>query len=115
MARHALTAPAADLDPADIAGVLCGAHAQVMSAAELTIDELAEAIVDRAGPWAGERTMEAFQGLWPRWRQLTSTAAHRGVLCFGPSRGARVTYTNPHRWLPGFRPDGGDAALRALV
>ena len=26
-----------------------------------------------------------------------------------------MTYTNPHRWLPGFRPDDGDAALRTLV
>jgi Winged helix DNA-binding domain len=201
MARHALTEPATDLGPADIAGVLCGAHAQVLSAAELsigrriagatradvqqalwedrtlvktfgprgtvhllattdlpmwtgalsalpssvpahpepvrftpdqadeviaaigdalagtelTIDELTEAIVDRTGPWAGEPTMEAFGGRWPRWRQLTSTAAHRGVLCFGPNRGPKVTYTNPHRWLPGFRPDDGEAALRTLV
>jgi hypothetical protein len=146
IARHALTEPATDLGPADIAGVLCGAHAQVGSAAEfsigrriagatradvqravwedrtlvktfgprgtvhllstadlpmwtgalsalpssvpmhpepvrftpeqadeviaaigdalaegeLTIDELTGAIVDRTGPWAGERTMEAF-------------------------------------------------------
>jgi hypothetical protein len=82
---------------------------------ELTVDELTEAIVDRTGPWAGERTMEAFQDLWPRWRQLTSTAAHRGMLCFGPNRGRNVTYTNPHRWLPGFRPDQYDAALRTLV
>jgi hypothetical protein len=201
MARHALTAPATDLGIADIAGVLCGAHAQVLSAAELsigrriagatradvqralredrtlvktfgprgtvhllptadlpmwtgalsalpssvpmhpdpvrftpeqadeviaaigdaladaelTVDELTEAIVDRTGPWAGERTMDAFQDKWPRWRQLTSTAAHRGVLCFGPNRGRNVTYTNPQRWLPGFRPDDGDAALRTLV
>ena len=201
MARHALTEPAPDLSPADIAGVLCGAHAQVLSAAELsigrriagatradvqralwedrtlvksfgprgtvhllptadlpmwtgalsalpssvpahpepvrftpdqaeeviaaigdaladtelTVDELTEAIVDRTGPWAGERTMEAFQDRWPRWRQLTSTAAHRGMLCFGPDRGRKVTYTNPHRWLPGFRPDDGEAALRTLL
>jgi hypothetical protein len=201
MARHALTEPATDLGPADVAGVLCGAHAQVLSAAELsigrriagatradvqralweertlvktfgprgtvhllpaadlpmwtgalsalpssvpmhpdpvrfsagqaeeviaaigdaladtelTVDELTEQIVDRTGPWAGEETMEAFQDRWPRWRQLTSTAAHRGVLCFGPDRGRKVTYTNPHRWLPGFRPDDGDAALRTLV
>jgi hypothetical protein len=201
MARHALTEPATDLGPAEIAGVLCGAHAQVLSAAELSIgrriagatradvrralwedrslvktfgprgtvhllatadlpmwtgalsalpssvpahpepvrftpdqadeviaaigdaladtepiiDELTEAIVDRTGPWAGERAMEAFQDRWPRWRQLTSTAAHRGVLCFGPNRGPKVTYTNPHRWLPGFRPDDGDAAVRTLV
>jgi hypothetical protein len=201
MARSALTEPSTDLGAADIAGVLCGAHAQVLSAAELsigrriagatradvqralwddrtlvktfgprgtvhllptrdlpmwtgalsalpssvpahpepvrftaaqadeviaaigdalagaelTVDELTEAIVDRTGPWAGERTMEAFQDRWPRWRQLTGTAAHRGVLCFGPNRGRNVTYTNPHRWLPGFRPDDGEAALRTLV
>ena len=201
MARQALTDPATDQGPADVAGVLCGAHAQVLSAAELsigrriagatradvqralwedrtlvktfgprgtvhllpsadlpmwtgalsalpssvpthpepvrfspeqaeeviaaigdaladselTVDELTEQIVDRTGPWAGERTMEAFQDRWPRWRQLTSTAAHRGLLCFGPNRGPKVTYTNPHRWLPDFRPDDGDAALRSLV
>ena len=201
MARQALTEPATGLGPAEVAGVLCGAHAQVFSAAEfsigrriagatradvrravwqdrtlvktfgprgtvhllpaadlpmwtgalsalpssvpahpdpvrftpeqaeeviaaigdalagteLTVDELTEAIVDRTGAWAGEPTMAAFQGRWPRWRQLTSTAAHRGVLCFGPNRNRMVTYTNPHRWLPGFRPDDGDAALRRLV
>ncbi len=82
---------------------------------ELTVDELTEAIAGRAGPWAVERTMEAFGDRWPRWRQLTSTAAHRGMLCFGPDRARKVTYTNPHRWLPGFRPTEGGVALRALV
>ena len=201
MARHALTEPATGLGPAGIAGVLCGAHAQVLSAAELsigrriagatrsdvqralwqertlvktfgprgtihllatadlpmwtgalqalpssvpthpdgvrftpgeaedviaaigaaladaelTVDQLTEAIADRAGPWAVEQTMEAFGGTWPRWRQLTSTAAQRGMLCFGPDRDRKVTYTNPRRWLPGFRPADGDAALRALL
>jgi hypothetical protein len=201
MARHALTQPATHLGIADIAGVLCGAHAQVLSAAELsigrrvvgatradvqralwkertlvktfgprgtvhllptidlpmwtgalsalppslsmhpdpirftpdqadeviaaigealadtelTVDELTDAIVDRTGPWAGERTMAAFQGMWPRWRQLTSTAAHRGMLCFGPNRGSTVTYTNPHRWLAGFQPEDGASSLRTLV
>jgi hypothetical protein len=201
MARHALTEPATDLGPAGIAGLLCGAHAQVLSAAELsigrrivgatradvqhalwqertlvktfgprgtihllpaadlpmwtgalsalpspvpshpegvrfpleqaneviaaigdaladaelTVDELTEAIADHTGPWAVERTMDAFGDKWPRWRQLTSTAAHRGMLCFGPDRGRKVTYTNPHRWLPGFRPADGGEALRALV
>jgi hypothetical protein len=201
MDRHALSEPATGLGPARIAGVLCGAHAQVLSAAELsigrriagsarsdvqralwqertlvktfgprgtihlfaaadlpvwtgalqavpspapahpdgvrftpgqaeeviaaigdaladaelTVEELTEAIADRAGPWAVEQTMEAFGGKWPRWRQLTSTAAHRGMLCFGPDRGRKVTYTNPRRWLPGFRPADGDAALRALL
>ncbi len=216
MARHALAEPSAMLDPAGVAGLLCGAHAQILTAAEfsigrriagatradvrralwedrtlvktfgprgtvhllpavdlpmwtgalsalpssvpqhpdgvrftagqaaeviaaiddalagarltaegvateglttegLTVDELTEAIAERAGPWAVERTMDAFQDKWPRWRQLTSTAAHRGVLCFGPDRGRKVTYSHPRRWLPGLGPADGDVALRALV
>jgi Winged helix DNA-binding domain len=201
MARHGLADPATGLGPADMAGLMCGAHAQVLSSAELsiarriagvtradvrralwqertlvktfgprgtihllptaelptwtgaltalpssapthpegvrftpgqadeviaaidaalagtelTVNELTEAVVDLAGPWAAERTMDAFGDKWPRWRQLTSTAAHRGVLCFGPDRGRQVTYTNPHRWLPGFSPADGGPALRTLV
>jgi hypothetical protein len=199
--RHKLAQPATDLGPEAIAGTLCGAHAQVLSAAELsigrriagatrsdvrqalwgkrtlvktfgprgtvhllpttdlpmwtgafsalpssvpthpegvrftpeqedevvaaigdaladaelTVDELTEAIADRTGRWAVERTMEGFGDKWPRWRQLTSTAAHRGMLCFGPDKGRKVSYTSPRRWLPGFRPADGEAALRALV
>jgi hypothetical protein len=86
-----------------------------LAGTELTVDELTEAIVERTGSWAGELTMEAFQDRWPRWRQLTSTAAHRGVLCFGPNHGRKVTYTNPHRWLPGFRLHDPDPALRTLL
>ena len=86
-----------------------------LAESELTVNELTEAIVERTGPWAAERTMEAFQDRWPRWRQLTSMAAHRGMLCFAPNRGRNVTYTNPRRWLPGFRAGDGDAALRTLV
>lgn len=201
MERHALGAPATGLGPADIAGVLCGAHAQVLTAAELsiarriagatradvksalwqertlvktfgprgtihllatedlpmwtgalsalppsapshpegvrftpeqaeeviaaigdaladaelTVDELTEALADRLGGWAVERTMEGFQDKWPRWRQLTSRASHQGLLCFGSDRGRKVTYTNPHRWLSGCRPAPGEASLRALL
>jgi DNA glycosylase AlkZ-like len=35
--RHRLSAPAQDIPPADIVRAICGAHAQVMSAAELSI------------------------------------------------------------------------------
>ena len=201
MARQALTEPSTGLDPAAIAAALCGVHAQVLSAAELsigrriagatraqvrkalweertlvktfgprgtvhllpaadlptwtgalsalpapvpshpegvrfdprqaeeviaaigdaladaglTVDELTQAIAERTGPWAVEQTMEAFGDRWPRWRQLTAVAAHRGVLCFGPDKGRRVTYTSPHRWLPGLRPADGDVALRTLL
>jgi len=36
MGRHGLAQPSADLGLADVAGVLCGVHAQVLSAAELS-------------------------------------------------------------------------------
>jgi Winged helix DNA-binding domain len=99
----------------DQADEVIAAIGDALADTELTVHELTEAIVERTGPWAGERTMAAFQDVWPRWRQLTSTAAHRGVLDFGANQGRNVTYTNPHRWLPGIRPDDGEAALRTLV
>jgi enamine deaminase RidA (YjgF/YER057c/UK114 family) len=92
-----------------------GAIGTALADAELTVDELTGAVVDLAGPWAGERVMPAFQDLWPRWRQAVGTAAHRGVLCFGRNRGRRVTYTNPHRWLPGFTPAPEPDAVAELL
>jgi hypothetical protein len=91
------------------------AIADAVAEAELTVDELTDAIVERVGPWAGERVMEAFQDKWPRWRQIENVAANRGALCFGPDRGRRTTYTSPRRWLPGFAPAPAEAALSELV
>lgn len=59
--------------------------------------------------------MEAWQGRWPRWRQALALGGVRGALCFGPNRGRKVTYTNPRRWLPGFEPADGPAALAEVV
>jgi hypothetical protein len=83
--------------------------------ADLTIDELDAEVVRRAGGWAGDRVMPAFQELWPRWRQAVTAAAFRGVLCFGPNRGARTTYASPRRWLGAGAASkaGGDAAADA--
>ena len=91
--------------PDEAEEVIAGIDA-ALADAELTVDELTDALRERVGAWAVEENMPAFQVLWPRWRQLTSTAAHRGVLCFGHDRGRNVTYTNPHRWLPGLRARG---------
>ena len=82
---------------------------------ELTVDELTEALIATCGPWAGDLVMPAFNTKWPRWRQAMATAANRGALCFGPNRGRNVTYTNPRRWLPGFRPADGPTALADVV
>jgi hypothetical protein len=102
------------LTPAQVDEVVA-AIADALADTELTVDELTEAIVVRVGSWAGDLVMPAFQGAWPRWRQIEDTAANRGALCFGPDRGRKVTYTNPHRWLPGFRPAEAQAALTELV
>ena len=39
--------------------------------------------------------MPAFGGFWPRWRLALGPAAVRGVLCFGPNRGRKITYASP--------------------
>jgi hypothetical protein len=61
----------------------------------LTVDELTDAVVATAGSWAGDPVMEAFQGKWPRWRQALPLAGMRGLVCFGPNRGRKTTYTSP--------------------
>ncbi|MCX4669596.1 winged helix DNA-binding domain-containing protein [Streptomyces sp. NBC_01381] len=61
----------------------------------LTIDELSDEVLARTGPWAGDLVMPAFQGMWPRWRQVMHKAGQRGALSFAPNRGRKVTYTRP--------------------
>jgi hypothetical protein len=87
----------------------------VLADAELTIDELDAALANEVGAWAVERCMPAFQDLWPRWRQAVDAAAGRGVLCFGPDRNRKVTYTSPARWSPGFTPAPEPEAVRWLA
>jgi hypothetical protein len=102
------------LSPDQTEAVLA-AIASALADAELTIDELTEAVVEHAGSWAGDLVMPAFQGLWPRWRQVLHLAGMRGVLCFGPTRGRKVTYTSPRRWLPGFQPAEASSSLARVV
>ncbi|RLP97915.1 winged helix DNA-binding domain-containing protein [Micromonospora sp. CV4] len=91
------------------------AIADALAEAELTTAELTEQVVARTGPWAGDRVMDAFQDKWPRWIAAMAAATRGGVLCFGPNRGRSTTYTSPARWLPGFAPMDGPAALAELV
>jgi hypothetical protein len=89
--------------------------ASVLADTELTADELSEQVVANTGSWAGDLVIPAFQGFWPRWRQVIPAAANSGALCYGPNRGRNVTYTNPRRWLPAFRPlEAGQAATELL-
>jgi len=91
------------------------AIATVLADKEMIVDEMDEAIVDIVGAWAGDEVVPAWYGTYPRWRPAIYTAANRGVLCYGPRRKRKVTYTSPQRWLPGFQPAEEDKALRDLV
>ena len=102
------------LTPEQIDAVVASIAAALHDA-ELTIDELGDAVVADTGGWAGDLVTPAFQEMWPRWRQALTTAAHRGAVCFGPNRGPNVTYTSPRRWLPGFRPADGPSALADVL
>jgi hypothetical protein len=74
MTRHALAEPAADLDPAGIAGTLCGAHAQVLSAAELSIGRRI----------AGATRADVRRALWQE-RTLVKTFGPRGTVHLLPT------------------------------
>lgn len=102
------------LTPAQTEDVLA-AVATALRDAELTVDELDEAVVGATGAWAADPVVPAFGDWWPRWRQVIHIAARRGVLCFGPNRGRRVTYTGPAAWVPGFRPEDGATAAAELA
>ena len=99
------------LSPGQADAVVAAVGEALLARGELTLTELDEEVAARAGAWAGDLVMPAFQGFWPRWRQAVGRAAHAGVLVFGAGRGRQVTYTHPCRQDPGFRPLPADEAL----
>lgn len=108
-------APGVRLDRAQIDEVVAAIGAALLDA-DLTADELGEAVIAAVGPWAAEETVPAFGGFWPRWRQALHEPETAGVLCFGPNRGRKVTYASPARWIDGFQPaDDRSAALARLI
>jgi hypothetical protein len=57
----------------------------------LTRVELGDAVATRMGRWAGDR-------LAAPWADLLDVASHSGVLCYGPSRGAKATFVRVDQW-----------------
>jgi hypothetical protein len=100
---------------ADESRRIVAAMAAALADAELTADELEAEIVARVGSWAAERSMDAFQGKWPRWRLALYDAVGQGVICFGANRGQRVTWTSVRRLIPSFPSVDRDEAVRWLV
>jgi hypothetical protein len=81
----------------------------------LTRDELGAEVARRAGPWALEPGLPAFGGTAPVWTQGIGPAAHAGVLCFGPNRGAKVTYARVDQWVGPAEPVDGEQALAEVL
>ncbi|MEV0349802.1 winged helix DNA-binding domain-containing protein [Nonomuraea sp. NPDC050680] len=73
--RHGLTAPAKDATPADVVAAMCGAHAQVMSAAELSVGLRLDGVT-RTG---------VREALWGE-RSLVKTHGPRGTVHLLPAR-----------------------------
>lgn len=81
----------------------------------LTREELGAEVARRVGPWATEAASPAFGGRWPRWLMTLGEAASRGLLCFGPSQGQKVTFVRPDQWLGNWAEVEGTEALHAVL
>ena len=82
------------------------ATAEVLDGRVLTREQLTEELVDRLG------APHLAEPLRSGWGQLLKPAALRGVLCHGPPRGTRVTFTRPDQWLGGWAmPDPREAGM----
>jgi hypothetical protein len=82
----------------------------------LTREKLGLEVARRVGPWASEAVSPAFGGQWPRWLMALGEAASRGLLCFGPNQGQKVTFVRPDQWLSsGWAEVDGTEALREVL
>ena len=80
--------------------------------AELTIDELGEAVVARAGSWAGDLVMPAFQTHWPRWRQVGRSGGDPGRALLRPQPRAKRHLHQPRPLAARFPPGGRGCRAR---
>ncbi len=72
-------------------------------------------MVARTGSWAGDPAMPAFQGMWPRWRQVMHRAGQRGALALRPEPGvARRRRAPGPRTSSRSPPTRGSPCCRAL-
>jgi Winged helix DNA-binding domain len=78
---------------ADGMQTLLDAIAEVLPGRVLTRDELIAELVEHA---------HLAQALASGWGTLLKPAAFAGLLCHGPPRGHRVTFTSPSTWIPGW-------------
>ena len=84
---------------------------EALDGRELTREELAAEVARR------RRSPGLAEALTHSWGGLLKPASYRGSLCFAPSRGQRVRFTNPRSWLrvEGVRDEPAEEALRDVV
>jgi hypothetical protein len=82
------------------------AAAEVLEGAVLTREELTDAIITRT------RDASLAEHLRSGWGAVLKPLAWQGLLCYGPARDNRVTFTRPDTYLPGWSglPDAHAAA-----
>ncbi len=79
-------------------------------------EELGLEVACRVGSFATEAVSPAFGGQWPRWLMALGEAASRGLLCFGPNQGNKVTFMRPDQWLGSWaEADGTEALCEVLL
>jgi hypothetical protein len=96
--------------PADLEAIAAAATDALSDGSALTREELTQAVVDETG------SQHLAELLGSGWGTLLKPLAWWGVLCYGPQRGNRVTFTSPARWLPGWAglPPMEDAARTVI-
>jgi hypothetical protein len=87
---------------------LLAAVAELLPGRALTREELAAELTERVGPHLAEVLRSG-------WGTLLKPAATAGLLCHGPSRQGRVTFTSPATALRGWTPADPATAGPALV
>ena len=87
---------------------LVAATRDALDGRQLTREKLASEVAARVGSWAQER-------LRPIWGEMLGPAAISGALCFGPSRGANVTFARADQWIGGWRDEDSHAAILQVL
>jgi hypothetical protein len=83
---------------------------QVLGAAPMTRQQLADAIASQTGVSALRELI-----LTSGWGSPLKPSAFRGDLCFGPSQGQNVTFVNPRAWIGSWSSIEPETALQEIV
>lgn len=90
------------------ADTVLAAVGEVLDGRRLTREEIAVEVGGRVGDWARELLLSG-------WGTMLQPAAYAGLLSFGPSQGAKVTFVRPDQWTGRWSEVDEDAALAEVA